>query len=281
MSPEKDAVRVVSLGSGNPRIKIIIIGAVVAGVIALYASIVTVPPGHRGVITHFGAVQKRVLGEGLHFIIPIVAKVSEMSIMIQKSEHQAKAASKDLQEVNAVIAVNWRLNEKGIEETYQKVGNIDRLVTTILQPAVTEVLKATTAKFTAEEVLTKRQEVKTNIDIMLQERLLPYRIDVTDVSIVDIGFSVEFNRAIESKQIAEQEAKRAIYDAQKATMLANAEINRAKGTSEAQKLLGRTLSKEVLQLQSIERWDGHFPKVMSGKANLPFIDMSAIRAGGR
>lgn len=283
MSPEDEQVTAIPVNqsSGNPLLKGGGLIILFIGLIALNMSVVTIQPGMRGVVTHFGKVQDKVLGEGLHFVLPVVTKVHLMSVRIQKSELKGSAASKDLQQVNAVIAVNWKLKDEHINKLYQEVGSIPRLVLTILQPAVTEVFKATTAKFSAEEILTKRVEVKTMVDESLKVRLAKYQIEVTDVSIVDIGFSVEFNRSIENKQIAEQSAKQAKYLAQKADMLANAEINRARGKSEAQKLLKATLTKEVLQLQSIEKWDGHFPRVMSSKGTLPFIDLAQLQNSGR
>jgi regulator of protease activity HflC (stomatin/prohibitin superfamily) len=133
-------------------------------------------------------------------------------------------------------------------------------------------MKSATAKKTAEEILTKRAELKTEIDDSLRERLAKYGVTVTDVSITNLTFSQEFTAAIERKQIAEQEAKQAEYGAQKAVQEARAEVNRAKGQAEAQALLKSTITAEILQQRAIEKWDGKFPQVMGAQA-LPFLNM--------
>jgi regulator of protease activity HflC (stomatin/prohibitin superfamily) len=127
--------------------------------------------------------------------------------------------------------------------------------------------------YTAEQIITKRGELKAGIDALLQSRLAQYNIAVDDISLVNIHFSQRFSEAVEAKQIAEQEAKRAEFLAQKATQEAQAEINRAKGQAEAQRLLRENLTGQILQKQAIEKWDGHFPTVFGGNAALPFINI--------
>ncbi|NET72054.1 MAG: prohibitin family protein, partial [Sphaerospermopsis sp. SIO1G2] len=135
------------------------------------------------------------------------------------------------------------------------------------------VFLAVAAFKTAEEIITKRTELKKEIDTNLKERLASYGIIVDDVSLVNFSFSPEFSRAIEAKQIAEQEAKQASFIAQKATQEAQAEINRAKGQAEAQRLQRLTLTPELLQKQAIEKWDGRFPMVMGGDGAVPLINI--------
>ena len=133
-------------------------------------------------------------------------------------------------------------------------------------------MKSATAKRTAEEVLTKRLEMKQDIDDVLRERLLSYGIKLHDVSIVNLKFSEGFTQAIEHKQIAEQQAKQAAYVAEKATQDAKAEVEKAKGQAEAQRLLKSTITSEILQQKAIDKWDGRFPQVM-GSGHVPFLNI--------
>ena len=123
--------------------------------------------------------------------------------------------------------------------------------TVIVTPAISEVLKAATSQRTAEEILKQRSSLKEEIERSLKPRLAKYGLQVDDVSLINIGFSPELTKSIEQKQIAEQDAKKAEYEALKASRQAQAEVNRAKGTAEAQKLLRQSLNKELLQKQAI------------------------------
>lgn len=229
--------------------------------------------GERGVVMVFGKVQERVLGEGIHAIMPAVTSVKTLNIRVNKDTFKADAASKDLQKVITEIAVNWRIDPKEVNRVYQQVGEEKDIVNGIMTPAVSEVLKAATAKKTAEEIITKRTELKAEIDNSLKNRLADYGVIVNDVSLVDFSFSPEFSKAIEAKQISEQEAKQAEFIAKKATQEAQAEINRAKGQAESQRLQRQTITPELLQKQAIEKWDGRFPTVMGGEGALPFINI--------
>lgn len=256
------------------------LGIYVTGGIAILLGAIIFRPfaivnaGERGVVMQFGKVQNTVLDEGMHPILPIVTSVKKLSVRVQKNDFKSEAASKDLQKVTAEIAVNWHIDPAQVNKVYQRVGDNDQIVIGIITPAVSEVLKAATAKKTAEEIITKRTALKDEIDRALKTRLAAYGIGVDDVSLVDFGFSPEFTKAIESKQIAEQEAKQAEYIALKASKEAQGEVNRAKGQAEAQRLLRENLTPQILQKQAIEKWDGHFPTVMSGNGALPFINVN-------
>lgn len=229
--------------------------------------------GERGVIMQFGQVQEQVLGEGLHLIIPVANTVKKLSVRVQKHQIPAQAASKDLQDVFTDVALNWHVNPEKANTVFQQIGDEGQVVQRIINPAIEEVLKAVMALYTAEQIITKRGELKANIDEQLTSRLAQYNIDVDDISLVNIHFSQRFSEAVEAKQIAEQEAKRAEFLAQKATQEAQAEINRAKGQAEAQRLLRENLTPQILQKRAIEKWDGHFPTVLGGNGALPFINI--------
>ncbi|PMB26659.1 membrane protease subunit, stomatin/prohibitin [Fischerella thermalis CCMEE 5198] len=250
-------------------------GGVMVFILAfIFRPFTIVNAGERGVVMQFGKVQDRVLDEGIHPIMPVVTSVRKLNVRVTQNSFKADAASRDLQKLTTELAVNWHIDPTRINKVFQQVGDNEQIVVGIMTPAVSEVLKAATAKKTAEEIITKRTELKQEIDNDLKTRLAAYGVIVDDVSLVDFAFSPEFSRAIEAKQIAEQEAKQAEFIAKRATQEAQADINRAKGQAEAQKLLRLTLTPELLQKQAIEKWDGHFPTVMGGNGSLPLININ-------
>jgi len=255
------------------------VGVFLAGGIFLLLGAIVFRPfaivnaGERGVVMRFGKVQDGVLDEGMHPIIPVVTSVKRLSVRVQQNTFNADAASKDLQRVTTELAINWHIDPARVNKIFQQVGDQQQIVTGIITPAVSEVLKAATAKKTAEEIITRRTDLKEEIDRNLETRLAAYGVIVDDVSLVDFAFSPEFSRAIEAKQIAEQEAKQAEFIAVKASKEAIGEVNRAKGQAEAQRLQRLTLTPELLQKQAIEKWDGHFPTVMGGNGTLPLINI--------
>lgn len=213
----------------------------------------------------FGAVQDTILAEGIHPIVPILHTVEKLSVRVQSQEISAEASSKDLQDVYADVALNWHILPTEVNLIYQQIGNQQAVIERIISPAVEEVLKAVMATYTAEEIITKRGEVKAEVDRALSERLQPYHLAVDDISLVHVKFSERFRDAVEAKQVAEQEAKRAEFVALKAIKEAEAIANRARGEAVAQQLLRESLTPELLQKQAIERWNGNLPFIVGGE----------------
>jgi regulator of protease activity HflC (stomatin/prohibitin superfamily) len=254
--------------------KILVSGGILLLTALFFRPFAIVNAGERGVVMRLGRVQNAVLDEGFHFVLPFVTSVKNMSVRVQRSDIKAQAASKDLQDVTTELALNWHVDPAKVNTVYQRIGDETEILQRIINPAVSEVLKAATAKKNVEEILTKRTELKNEIDQALKTRLTPYGLAVDDVSLVDFLFSPEFNKAIEAKQVAEQQAKQAEFVALKATKDAEAEVNRAKGQAEAQRLQRSTLTPDLLQKQAIEKWDGKFPTYMGGNGPLPFINVT-------
>jgi prohibitin 1 len=213
------------------------------------------------------------LGEGLHLIVPIVHTVQKLSVRVQKQEISAEASSRDLQDVFTDVALNWHMIPHEANVIFQQVGDELAVVDRIINPTVEEVLKAVMAQYTAEEIITKRGQVKAGVDELLTTRLANYHIDVDDISLVHVHFSQRFSDAVERKQVAEQEAKRAEFIALKATKEAEAKINLAKGEAEAQRLLRETLTPELLQKQAIDKWNGNLPPLI-GSDSMNLLDFS-------
>lgn len=239
---------------------IFLIGAI------FFNPIVQVPAGYRGVLTEFGNA-KTMLGEGLSFRIPFIQGVSIMSVQNQKYDTKAGAASKDLQTVNTELTVNYMLTPESVLDTYRNLG--ENYADRVINPSVQEVVKASTAKFTAEELITKRETTKADIEQSLRERLAQYNIKVIMVSITDFDFSEDFNKAIEAKVTAEQNALQAQNKLKQVEIEAQQKIEAAKGEAEALKLVNAQLSNSTLALQArwLDKWDGKLPTVMAGDAS--------------
>lgn len=236
---------------------------------------VVVNAGERGVLMQFGKVQPQILDEGIHPILPIAQTVQKLSVRVQKQEISAEASSKDLQEVFTDVALNWHIIPEHVNVIYQQIGDKLAIIDRIIDPAVEEVLKAVMAKYTAEEIITKRGNVKDEVDALLTARLSGYNISVDDISLVHVHFSQRFRDAVEAKQIAEQDAKRADFIALKAIKEAEAKVNLARGEGEAQRILRDTLSPELLQKQAIDKWNGNLPLIF-GESNTKLLDLNRL-----
>lgn len=231
-------------------------------IVIFFSFFVIVNAGERGVLMQFGEVREPVLSEGIHVIIPVVNTVEKLSVRVQKQEKSTEVSSKDLQDVFTDVALNWHIIPEKTNLVFQQIGDISSIVDRIIDPAIEEVLKAVMAEYTAEEVITQRKQVKAEVDHFLTDRLAPYYLIVDDISLVHVHFSERFGEAVETKQIAEQEAKKAGFMAIKAAKEAEAQVNLAKGEAEAQGLIKSTLNNEIIRKQAIEKWDGKLPLVM-------------------
>ncbi|MFZ3073080.1 MAG: prohibitin family protein [Thermodesulfobacteriota bacterium] len=237
---------------------------------------VIVGPGQRGVLVRLGAVQKGVFSEGLHFKIPLVDSVVKVNVQVQKNEARAEAASKDLQIISTVMATNYYLVPEAVDEVYQKIGVA--FEDKVIQPAVQEVIKAVTAKYTAEELIAKRGEVKGAIRAELTERLAVFNIKVIEVSVADFNFSKTFNDAIEAKQVAEQQVAKSRNELERIKVEAQQKITQAKAEAESLRLQRQEITESLLKLReienqkkAIEKWDGKLPSVTGGA--MPFIQV--------
>lgn len=239
--------------------------------IAVLSGCSIVGPQDRGIRIRAGEATG-VLEPGAHLWFPVLFGVAKLDLSIQKSDIETSAASKDMQEVTTHVAVNWQLDAGQALKLYQTIGDEDAALNRIVIPAVNEVLKSATAKKTAEEILTKRMELKAEIDEALKVRLATYGLRFVDANIVNLHFSPQFTAAIESKQIAEQQSKQAAYVADKAKREAEASVNRARGEAEAQRMQKATITAELLQLKAIEKWDGKLPDYL-GAGPLPFLNV--------
>ena len=253
-------------------------GILVGGLILLMIlnPFVIVGAGERGVVLNFGAVQPEVLDEGLHLRVPIMQSVIVMDVKVQKAQTEADAASKDLQDTHSTVALNYHVQPAKAHVVYQQIG-LD-FADRVIAPAMQEVLKSVTARYTAMELITQREKVRGEARELLLQRLAQYNIVVDDFSIVNFSFSAQFSQAIEAKQTAEQLAFKAQRDLERIRIEAEQKIAQAKAEAEALRLQKQEVTSELVALRqievqqkAIEKWDGHLPNVTGGA--MPFLDV--------
>ena len=254
--------------------------ALIIGVSLLFFMIlkpwVQIGAGERGVVLNFGAVQQAVLGEGLHFRIPIMQKVVPMDVKVQKATTDATASSSNLQEVSSTVAINYHIMPDRANIVYQSIGI--EFKDRIIDPAVQEVVKAVSARYSAEDLITKRSAVSDAMKSTLTERLFAHNIAVDALSIVGFSFSKIYMDAVESKQTAEQLAMKAQRDLERIKIEGEQKIASAKAEAEALRLQRENISPDLLELRKIEanleaikKWNGILPSV-TGDA-VPFINV--------
>lgn len=234
-----------------------------------------VGPSERGVRYTRGAVDDTPLASGTYFWLPYFAGMSHIDVSVQAIEIKTSSGTKDQQEVSTTAVVNIQVDPTKVVEIVKNYGSEEAMLRQII-PQIQEAINANVSKFSAEEVLTKRTELKEAIDKMIKDRAARYGATVHDISIKDLQYSKEYADAVERKQIAEQKAKEAEYDAVRANKEADGAINRARGQAESQKLVRATITPELLQKQAIEKWNGQFPQVM-GNGALPFLNLNVAK----
>jgi regulator of protease activity HflC (stomatin/prohibitin superfamily) len=261
--------------SGN-AIKIGLIILVVLLILGPLRPWVIVPAGNRGVVLQLGAVSG-IMGEGFNFRIPFIQQIVPINVQVQKAETEAAAASKDLQIISSKIALNYHVDPATVSRIFQQIGIA--FESKVIDPAVQEAVKAITARYTAEELITKRQQVALEIQDLLTTRLRKSDIIVDAFSIVNFEFSAEFNKAIELKQTAEQMALKAQRDLQRIRIEAEQKIAGARAEAEALRIQKAEVTPELIRLREIEvqklavdKWDGKMPQVTGGGA-MPFINV--------
>lgn len=270
------------------------------GLFAVTSLTVIVNPGHVGVVNRLGAVQMEALKEGFHLKRPFMDSVEQLDIRLIPNHSKANAASRDLQTVSTEVNISYSINGAMAPQIYQRVGNVDKVSVALVTPAIQESVKAVTAKFTAEELVTKRDVVKQQIqeaieafiNHTLREKDLNGAVNIANVAITDFSFSPEFDRAIESKVKAEQEALRAKNEkimritqaeasAQEIQLAASAEafkieaVSKARADAIRREAEALTSSPEIISLRAVEKWDGILPRI-SSSGSVPFLNLSAF-----
>lgn len=247
-------------------------------VITFFNSFTTIKSGEIGLKSRFGQIVSQTTQEGIQFKIPYIEKVTKVNMKVQKADITSSSATKDLQDVSISFAINYQLQADKVMDLYKTVGA--SYVETILQPATQEALKNVTSKYTAEELITKRSEVSQQIIQDLSAKVNKYGIIINELNIIDLNFSEAYNKAIEDKQVAEQEVKKAQQELEKTKIEAEKKVAEAKAEADALKLQKEEITPELLelrrieaQLKAIEKWSGNLPTTITGSDGIPFIDL--------
>lgn len=267
----------------------IVFGVIVAFLglvfLARFSPLTVVPAGHRGVVTLFGKVDPLPLDEGLHFVNPL-CNVVKIDVRVARADSEGEAASRDLQIVHTAITLNYRINPALTSKLYQEVG--PGFEQKVIEPAVQEAFKAVTAKYTAEELITKREDVRHNIRLLLSEKINARAVNalaLDEVSITNFRFSEQFSQAIESKQEAEQLALKAQRDLERIQIEAKQRIAQAEAEAAALRVQKQEITPDLIklreidaQIKAIEKWNGVLPTTMAGGA-VPFLGLNGAQAG--
>ena len=238
----------------------------------------TVGAGERGVLLRFGAVTGTVKGEGLYFKVPFVEQVALMSTQIQKYTAPVGSSSKDLQLVTTEVTLNYQLNASAVGETYRNMRQ--DYENRIIQPYIQEVVKSTTARFDAEQLITQRPQVKAELQDMMTERLMPLGIIVVQLSITDFQFSSTFQDSIEAKVKAVQQALEAENALSRVQFEAQQAVARAEAEAKGLELQKAQITEQLLDLRrievqsrAVEKWNGIMPTVVTSGGPVPMLDV--------
>lgn len=233
-------------------------------IILFASSFRTIKSGEVGLRVRYGKIIDSSLTEGVNWKIPFIEKIVKVNIKVQKTELDTEASTKDLQIINTTIAVNYRVDVKKASSLYKTVGN--KYEETILQPAIKESVKNAIAQFNAEEITTNRSTVSASCLETIQEKVKKYGIVIEDFNLTNFTFSQEYTKAIEEKQVAQQNLEKAKLEAEK-------KITEAQATADANKLLEQTLTDKILKQKFIDKWNGELPKVTNGDS---IMDISSL-----
>ena len=261
------------------------LGKKVAGVaiallvlVVLGGSMGTVGAGEQGVLLRFGAVTDEIKDEGLYFKIPFVNQVVLMSTQIQKYTATATSSSKDLQVVSTEVTLNFQLDATQVGEIYRTMRR--QYESRIIQPYIQEAVKSVTANYDAEELITQRPAVKSELQTFVTERLAPLGMNVVELSITDFQFSATFQQAIEAKVTAVQQALEAENALVRVEFEAKQEIAKARAEAEGLRLQKQQITPQLLELRQIEvqgraveKWNGVMPQVVTSGGPVPMLDV--------
>ena len=242
--------------------KIILYASIVLVVIILFTCFTTIKSGEVGIRVRFGKVVNKATNEGINVKVPFIEKIEKMDIRVQKIEVKTSSSSKDLQEVDMSLAVNYKIDSDKAVFLYKNVGKGYSEI--VLEPAIEESIKAVTSKYTAEELITNRSEVSSKCMDELSKKVLKYGLLVSDFNITNFSFSEEFDKAIEEKQVAEQKVLTAKQELEKEKIEAEKKIVKAEAEKKANQLKQQTLTDNIIKEKFIEKWNGELPKVIGG-----------------
>lgn len=255
-----------------------VVAIVVIAIILLLNSLTTVPTGFVGVKTKFGQVQNEVIQEGLNMKTPFIEKIVRIDCRTKKLETTSEASTKDMQTVNLTIAVNYNVNKDTANKLYKEVGTDYENI--IINPAILESIKAVAARYTAEELITKRAEVSTAIQEAISEKIGDVGFNINGFNVTNIDFSSAFNAAIEAKAVKQQEVQTAQAELEKQKIQNEKEIAIAEKDAKVMSLQNQEITDKTLKLKELEikekminKWNGTYPQTMLGNNTNMLFDI--------
>jgi regulator of protease activity HflC (stomatin/prohibitin superfamily) len=265
--------RLVGRKTDHPYRKYFLLPIVLPFIAVAFASFTIISAGHVGVQTTLGSVNMQHLNEGVHFVNPI-SNVREVDVRVVKAVlEKSQAGTKDLQVVHTDLVVNYRIDGTKAPHIYKEFG-LD-LADKVLTPAMNESFKAVTAHYNSEELITKRDEVSQNIQNELQNKVLQFGLTINSISLVNFGFSHEYQNAIEQKVISTQATLKAEQDLKRIQVEAQQAVAKAEGEAKAIAIQSQAINAsggaEYVHLQAIRKWDGKLPTTMTGV--VPFVNV--------
>lgn len=271
---EGPVINIKEKNMGTKKVTSIVVVCVIIFLVIVIggSSLCTVKSGHSGVVTTFGKVSDGVLTEGLHFKLPFIQNVIQIDNRVLKTDVESSSASKDLQTVSSTISVNYRVAAANSASIYKNVGiDFDNV---IVKPAIQECVKAVTAQYTAEQLVSDRQIISQKMEDSLAAKINTYGLNIEVFNIISFDFSEEFNRAIEAKQTAQQNALKAEQDLVRIKVEAQQSIEQAKAEAEAYKLKSQEITESMIRMEYLKKWDGKLPAVISDGTNI--LDIGGI-----
>lgn len=254
---------------------ILVVGGFVFSIVLL-TSFSVVGVGERGVRVTLGKASDQVVPEGLTLKIPVIQIIKKFDVKTVKVEQKAISYSKDIQTVDVGAALNFHVNPDGVVRLYKEIGT--DFLTRIILPAIQESVKSTTAQYTAQELVEKREMVKSGIIKELSDRLSAKYLVVDDFSITNFDFSDAYEQAIEAKQTAQQNALKAENDLKRIKIEAEQKIAQARAEAEAIRISAEAIRNqggaEYVNLKAVEKWNGVLPVQMIPGQTVPFINLT-------
>ena len=244
-----------------------------------------VPTGHTGVVTLFGKVEDYTLDSGVHFKNPF-ARVIKMDNRIQKESVELSCFSSDIQEVEVVFTLNYQISKEYAMNIYKTIGK--NYFDTAVSPIITESVKTVAARYTAEDLINKRNELAMAIETDMKEKLLVFNIELVSTSIEDMDFTDAFTNAVEEKQVAAQNKLKAETEAAQRVVEAEAEaqirrvtaeaeayeiLQRAEAEAQANQKLAESITDRLIEYRYYEVWDGKLPQMMMGESTTPMVQI--------
>ena len=244
-----------------------------------------VPTGHTGVVTLFGKVENYTLDSGVHFKNPF-ARVIKMDNRIQKESVELSCFSSDIQEVEVVFTLNYQISKEYAMNIYKTIGK--NYFDTAVSPIITESVKTVAARYTAEDLINKRNELAMTIEADMKEKLLAFNIELVSTSIEDMDFTDAFTNAVEEKQVAAQNKLKAETEAAQKVVEAEAEaqirrvtaeaeayeiLQRAEAEAQANQKLAESITDRLIEYRYYEVWDGKLPQMVMGESTTPMVQI--------